>query len=341
MNKDNLIERIYAQAKSDPQTIVFPEASDEKMLQAAYETASGGYGHCLLIGNPAELKTLCRKLDYDENSFRFVDINDTEYRNQLISKYIGLPDAILEESTLIRRMASPLYFAMVMQAVGDADVTIGGFEATTADVIQAAIEVIGMEEDAETVSSVSMCDIPNFDGSEGSLLAVADIAVCPDPDASQLASIAITSCDTISQLTGWTPRCAMLSFSSDGSASHDLVDKVIEALEIVKGKRPDLMIDGEFQADVAIDPESAAKKIKRPSEVAGKANILIFPDLNAGNIGAKILNKIAHAQFFGVFMQGFKLICSDSARSASVPELVQNIIFSAVRAANLKKKKTS
>lgn len=336
MKNDKLIEKIYDEAKKNPQRLAFPEANDAKMLQAAYETAMGGYGFCVLVGNEAELRKLCKELQYDEEKFVFVDVEDCSYRDEIVERYLLLPDITLEKKALIRKMQDPVYFAMAMQSVGDVDVTIGGFDSTTADIIQAAMDVIGMEEDAETVSSVSICDIPNFDGPEGSFLALADIAVCPDPDASQLASIAISSCDTIRGLTGWTPRCAMLSFSTDGSASHDLVDKVLDALEIAKKRRPDLLIDGEFQGDVAIDPACAAKKISRQSEVAGNANILVFPDLNAGNISAKFLNKINHAQFFGVFLQGFKQICTDSSRTASVPELVRNIVFSAVRAAHKK-----
>lgn len=341
MSSKALIEQIYGQAKSNPQRIALPEADNEKMMQAAYEAATGGYGRCVLVGMPDKLKALCKSMGYDESVFEFVDAGDETYGEQISERYLALPWVAWEKSTLIHKMRSPLYFAMVMQAVGDVDVTVGGFEATTGDVIQAAMEIIGMDDDAEVVSSVSICDIPGFEGSEGSLLALADIAVCPDPDASELASIAIASCDTIRELTGWIPRCAMLSFSSDGSAGHDLVDKVIDALEIAQERRPDLLIDGEFQTDVAIDPASATKKVTRPSEVAGKANILIFPDLNAGNISAKILNKIAHAEFFGVFMQGFKQICSDSARTAGVPELVRNIVFSGIRAAKMKESKKS
>ena len=336
MDTQALIDRIYAEAKADPQRCAFPEAADEKMLRAAQETAEGGWGECVLVGDEAELRALCAQLGIDEGLFSFVDPGAEPYASELLARYQELPEAALPAIALKRKAQDPLYFAFMMQAAGDADVVIGGLDAATADVIQAALDIIGMAPGTECVSSVSACDIPNFEGSEGSLLALADIAVYPDPDASQLASIAITSCDTVADLMGWEPRCAMLSFSTDGSAAHDLVDKVTDALDIAHERRPDLKIDGEFQVDVAIDPESAAKKLERESEVAGRANVLVFPDLNAGNISAKFLNKVNHAQFFGVFLQGFNKICTDSSRTASAEELVRNIVFSAVRAQHRK-----
>lgn len=334
MVESELVQRVYARALENPQRIAVSEATDEKMMRAAYKVAQGGWAHCVLVGSEAELRVLCEERDLDQGLFVFADTGK-ECAEKLAERYLALPDVTLSERALARKMRDSLYFAMVLEAVGDVDAVVGGLDAATADVIQAALDVFGMEEGAETVSSVSICEIPGFEGPQGPALACADVAVCPDPDASQLASIAISSCDTVKALTGWDPRCAMLSFSTDGSAAHDLVDKVVEATEIAQSRRPDLKIDGEFQLDSAIEPSGAAKKVLRPSEVAGKANILVFPDLNAGNIGAKILNKIAHAQFYGVMLQGFKRVCSDASRTSSVDELARNIVFTAARAAGM------
>ncbi len=153
-----------------------------------------------------------------------------------------------------------------------------------------------------------------------------------NPNAAELASIAIATCDTVKAVTGWEPKCAMLSYSTLGSGQGELVDRVATAVKLAQEKRPDLKIDGEFQLDTAIVPEVAQKKVKRASEVAGQANILIFPDLNAGNIGVKLIQQFGHANAYGPLLQGFKKICSDCSRGAPVAELVGNIVFSVVRA---------
>ena len=335
MEDSHVIERVYNKAKSNPQRIAFPEADDVKVLQAAAETASGGYGHCWLLGNVEKLKDDCLENDIDVAQFNLVDIGDEELRARLLDRYFEVSTGILGRNTLARRMETPLYFAMVMQAVGDIDVTIGGLNATTTDVIRAAIEVIGVKEDS-TISSIGVFQVPGFEGSEEDMVVMADCGVCPNPDAIELASIAIDTCDTVQGLFGWTPRCAILSFSTLGSASNDLVDKVVQAVHLANERRPDLLIDGEFQVDTAIVPVVAAKKVKRESAVAGKANILIFPDLNAGNIGGKLVQVFAKAIAVGPILQGFNRIVTDSSRGASVSELVRNIVISGVRAAALK-----
>jgi phosphate acetyltransferase len=327
-----IVDQIYARARKDPKVVVFPEANDPTMIQVAYNTITNGFGSSILLGNPSELKQLCHELNLDETLFRFVDVNDEVYFKELIARYLQRPNIIFREKTLTRRMKNPLYFAFVMQAVGDADITIGGFNSTTAEVIQAATEVIGLKDGVEVASACSLCEIPGYEGSEGNMLGVADLGACVNPDAAQLASIAINSCETIRAITGWTPRCALLSHSTVGSASNELVDKVVEAVRIANAQRPDLLIDGEFQVDAAINPAAAEKKVKRESAVAGKANILIFPNLDAGNIGAKIIHEMLHATFSGVLLQGFNQICYDSSRNCSVDELLLSIAICIVLA---------
>ncbi|MCF0229452.1 MAG: phosphate acetyltransferase, partial [Parasporobacterium sp.] len=162
-------------------------------------------------------------------------------------------------------------------------------------------------------------------------------AVCTKPTPAERASIAISSCETVKNLFGWEPRCAMLSFSTDGSMEHEMVDDVRESVRIANERRPDLAIDGEFQLDAAINPKVAAKKVKRESRVAGKANIIIWPDINVGNIGVKLVQQFAGADAPGPFIQGHNKIASDCSRSAPVSELVGNIVMCCVRAANAKK----
>lgn len=262
-----------------------------------------------------------------------MDISEESYKSKLISEYVAKPDTKLKEKALSRRMQNPLYYAMVMQAVGEADVTFAGIDNTTGDVLIAGQMIIGLKPGISTISSIGLADIPGFEGSEGSLLAVGDSAVCVNPDAEQLASIAISACDTVKELLGWEPRCAMICYSTLGSGEGELVDKVVNAVKIANEQRPDLDIDGEFQLDAAIIPAVAEKKVKKASKVAGKANVLIWPDLNVGNTAVKLIQQFGHADAYGPMLQGFNSIVCDCSRGAPVSEIKGNIVISAVRAA--------
>lgn len=332
----SVIDQIFEKAKSNPQKVVFPEALNEKMMQAAFEAGNEGYIYPILVGNKAEIEQAIQERGYDLSVFTVVDMEDGEYRKTLIEKYIALPDTRLKEKALNRRMQDKLQFAMVMQAVGDADVTFAGIDYTTGDVLLAGQMIIGLKPGIETISSIGLCDIPGYEGSEGSLLAVGDSAVCTNPNAQQLASIAISACDTVKSLLDWQPRCACVSYSTLGSGQGELIDKVTEAVKIANELRPDLAIDGEFQLDAAISPSVAAKKVKRESKVAGKANVVIWPDLNVGNVAVKLIQQFGHADAYGPMLQGFKKVVCDCSRGAPVSELKGNIVISAVRAAGEK-----
>lgn len=333
----SVLDSFYAKAKLNPQKVAFPEAANEKMMQAAYECAKDGYIESVLVGNAEELKALCAERGYEESVFTIVDINDEAYKADLIARYVAQPGRMLKEKALARRMANPLYFACVMQAVDDADVTFAGIDNTTGDVILAGQMIVGLQEGLDVISSIGLCDIPGYEGSEGSLLIIGDSAVCTNPNAEQLASIAIAACDTAKALLDWEPRCAMVSYSTLGSGSGELIDKVVKAKEIANERRPDLNIDGEFQLDSAIVPAVAAKKVKRESAVAGKANIVIWPDLNVGNVSVKLIQQFGHADAYGPMLQGFQKVVCDCSRGAPVSEIKGNIIISAVRAAGMKK----
>ena len=295
----NVLEQIYAKAKENPQKVAFPEAENEKMMAAAYQAGKDGYILPILVGDKEKILALAAERGYDAEVFTVVDIHEEEYLNELVGKYIALPDSRLKEKALRRRMQDPLYYAMVMQAVEEADVTFAGIDNTTGDVLLAGQYIIGLQEGLSTVSSIGLCDIPGFEGSEGSLLAIGDSAVCTNPTASQLADIAIAACNTVQSLLDWEPRCAMVCYSTLGSGQGELIDKVVEAVRIAKEKRPDLAIDGEFQFDAAISPAVAAKKVKRESKVAGRANVVIWPDLNVGNVGVKLIQQFGHADAYG------------------------------------------
>jgi len=327
----SVIDHIFEKAKSAPQKVAFPEALNEKMMQAAYETGDEGYIYPVLVGNSEEINQAINERGYNPDVFEVVDIHNEDYQNSLIERYIALPYTRLKEKALRRRMQDPLQYAMVMQAVGDVNVSFAGIEYTTEDVLLAGQMIIGLKPGIATISSIGLCDIPELNGSEGTLLAVGDSAVCTNPNAEQLASIAISACDTVKTLLDWEPRCAMVSYSTLSSGQGELVDKVVEAVKIANEQRPDLNIDGEFQLDAAISPEIAAKKVKRESKVAGKANILIWPDLNVGNVAVKLIQILGHADAYGPMLQGFNKVICDCSRSAPVSELKGNIVISAVR----------
>ncbi len=331
----NILDKIYEKAKLAPQKVAFPEADNEKIMQAAYECGKDGYILPILVGDAAQLKALCNQRGYEESAFTFVDVND-ELKAELIAKYLALPTCELSEKALNRRMKNNLYFSVVMQALDMCDVTFAGIDYSTGDVLLAAQSVIGMQEGA-TISSIGICDIPGFEGSEGTLLAIGDSAVCTNPDSEQLASIAISACDTVAALLDWEPRCAMVCYSTKGSGSGELIDKVIDAARIANERRPDLAIEGEFQLDAAIVPAVAAKKVKEESKVAGKANVVVWPDLNVGNIAVKLIQQFGKADAYGPMLQGFRKIVCDCSRGAPVSELKGNIVISAVRAAGMKK----
>ncbi len=333
----NILDQLYEKAKANPQKVAFPEAANEKMMQAAYETGKGGYIIPILVGDGAEIKRLAAERGYEEGVFTIVDIHEEAYKNEIIAKYVALPTTRLKEKALGRRMEDPLYYAMAMQAVDEADVTFAGIDNTTGDVLLAGQMIIGLKEGISTVSSIGLCDIPGYEGSEGSLLAVGDSAVCTNPNAEQLASIAISACDTVASLLDWEPRCAMVCYSTLGSGQGELIDKVTEALKLAQEARPDLAIDGEFQLDSAIVPAVAAKKVQRESKVAGKANVVIWPDLNVGNVAVKLIQQFGHANAYGPMLQGFNKVVCDCSRGAPVSEIKGNVVISAVRAAGSKK----
>lgn len=332
----SVLDLIYERAKANPQRVAFPEATNEKMMQAAYETGKEGYIIPVLVGDGPALKALAEERGYDPDVFTIVDINDADYKAKVIDIYVALPNTRLKAKALGRRMENPLFYAMAMQAAGECDVTFAGIDNTTGDVLLAGQQIIGLKPGIDTISSIGLCDIPGYQGSEGSLLAVGDSGVCTNPNAEQLAGIAISACDTVKALLDWEPRCAMVCYSTLGSGQGELIDKVVEAVKIANELRPDLAIDGEFQLDAAIVPAVAAKKVKRESKVAGKANVLIWPDLNVGNTAVKLIQQFGHADAYGPMLQGFNSIICDCSRGAPVSEIKGNVVISAVRAAGSK-----
>jgi phosphate acetyltransferase len=327
------MKQLQLKAKANPQRVVLPEAGEEKILHAARQVRDMGIAYPMLVGKPETVSALAGSIGVSLDGITVVDHTDQEKVEHFVSEYAKI-DPDFPASAVKRMLKDPLNFAAMMVRLGEADCMVAGLSHTTGEVIMASEMIIGLQEGISTVSSMGIASIPGYKGPEGNLLGVADCAVCPAPEPNELADIAISTADTVRSLMGWEPRVALLSFSTKGSASHERVDKVVKALEIVHERRPDLLIDGELQLDSAIVPEVAAKKVPGDSPVAGRANILIFPDLNAGNIGIKLIQRFANGVAYGPMLQGFAKPVSDLSRGAPVEEIVGAITMVAVRAQN-------
>ena len=332
----DLMQQVRARAAANPQKVAFFEGDNPKIMQTVAELVADGLAECYLVGDGAVLARVAQEVGFDLAKAHVVDVTDEE-ANEAFAQRFEVMDACHFKAKAVRRRAKrPMDRAMMMQAAGDTDITFGGIDCSTGDVIVAGQTIVGLADGIDTVSSCGIFNIPGWEGSEGSLLGFGDSAVCVSPDPEQLASIAISAAETVAALTQWEPRVALLSYSTDGSAESELVDKVRAAVEVARSRRPDLKIDGEFQLDAAIRPEIAAKKVTRESDVAGRANVIIWPDINVGNVGVKLVQNFAGADAYGPMLQGFKKVVCDCSRSAPVSELVGNVVMSCVRAQALK-----
>lgn len=326
-----LMEKWIDMARSDIKRIAFPEATEPKILQAAKIAMDKKAIMVVLVGNPIDIQNVAANIGIDISGMDIIDSTDENERQVAAEEYQKY-NTLFSIPSIKRKSKDPLNYAFILEALGKVDAVFAGLVHTTGEVILGAQTFLGLADGLSTVSSMGIMDVPGFCGEHGSLMPFADAAVNIAPTSEELADIAIATCDTVKALLGWTPRCALLSFSSDGSAEHERVDRIRIAVEKAKEKRPDLMIDGEFQLDAAILEKVAQKKVKRQSDVAGKANIIIFPDIDAGNIGVKIVQIFAHGDCYGPMLQGFRKPVSDCSRSAPVSELVGNIIMLAARA---------
>lgn len=328
----DLMQTLRERAAAKPMRVAFPEADNETMMAAIAELRDEKLAQCVMVGDGAELKRLAAERGISLDDIEIVDVTDEEANAACCERYLAHPDCRFKPKGAAKRMTRPLERALILQVLGDVDVMFAGIVFATGDIILAGQTIVGLAEGVSTISSCGIADVPGWDGGEGGLIGFGDSAVCVDPTPEELASIAINSSDTVAALTGWNVRCALLSHSTDGSMDNELVDKVRSARDIAQAARPDLKIDGEFQFDAAINPKVAAKKVHHDSEVAGKANLLIWPDINVGNIGVKIIQNLTGADAYGPMLQGFKKIVCDCSRSAPVSEIVGNVVMSCVRA---------
>ncbi len=315
-----VLDRFLQQAKQHPRKVVLPEGNDPRIIAAARKLKDAAIAEPIVLGSPARIKESAEQAKCELHGIETIDPADNSRLAHYVSAYVERRD--IKESVARRMVRKPLIFAGMMVACDDATTMVAGVSSATASVIQAGAVTVGLAAGIETVSSFFLMVFPEIRGQQGRTLVFADCAVNIDPTPTQLADIALSSASTAARLLTEPPRVALLSFSTKGSAAHELVDKVTTALQIVKQRDGQAPVDGEFQFDAALVPEVAAKKLKEPSEVAGQANVLIFPDLNAGNIGYKLAQHLAGAQAIGPILQGFAKPISDLSRGASVEDVV-------------------
>lgn len=313
-----LLDDIREQAKIRNKTIVLPEAHDDRIIKAASILQKEGIARPILIGKRDQIEKQAADLNVSLDGVKIIDPEGYERFSEFAETYYSKrkkKGVTLQDAERI--MVNPTFFGAMVLEKGLADGCLSGADTSTGNVLRAALHIIGTAPDIKTVSSDILLITPD----EKNVWSFADCAVMPDPSSEQLADIAIATAETHRKIVKEEPIVAMLSFSTKGSAKHPLVDKVIEATKIVKQKKPDLKIDGELQLDAAIVKKVGEKKAPG-SPVAGKANVLIFPGLEAGNIGYKLTQRIAGCEAIGPIIQGLRKPMNDLSRGCSVDDIV-------------------
>lgn len=322
----DLLKKIISESCKKSKTIILPEAHDERVIKAGYQLHHKEICKVILLGNEQKILDDASKLNVDLKGIKIVDPIKSEHYLKFCDIYFNLrKEKGVDLEKAKETMKNVLFFGAMMVREGLADGFVGGSASPTADVMRAGIHCVGMPEGISIVSSFFLMVWPD------KVWAFADCAVVPNPTDVQLADIAISTADNYKRLVGEEPRVAMLSFSTKGSAEDELVDKVRNATSFVKQKRPDLKVDGELQFDTAVI-EKVGKSKAPESEIAGKANVLIFPDLNAGNIGYKIAQRIGGAEAVGPVVQGLKKPVFDLSRGCSVDDIVNTSAIAALMA---------
>lgn len=327
-----LMKQIWEKARADKRVIVLPEAEEERNIQACGKIMENGLANVALVGSESVIREKAASLGVNLEGVQIFDPETSEktavYANSFYELRKNKGMTIEKADKIVR---DPLYFATMMVKLGDAEGLVSGAIHTTGDLLRPGLQIVKTAPGISVVSSTFIMSVPNSQYGDNGMLLFADCAVNPNPTAEELASIAISTAETAKTLCGMEPKVAMLSFSTMGSAQHELVEKVRKATELAKSMRPDIDIDGELQLDAAIVKNIA--DLKAPdSKVAGKANVLVFPDLQAGNIGYKLVQRFANAEAIGPVCQGFAKPINDLSRGCSVDDIVNVVAVTAVQA---------
>lgn len=321
----SFIESIYEKAKQNKQRVAVPECINELMMRSCAKASKEGIADIVFLGDTTEINRLATEREIDISTIEIVDTGDEEYKAELLARYDALPQKVLSTKSAGRRISQPLYMAMVMEVVGDIDITFAGLDTTTSEYILGANGIIGMADGVVTPSALMLLEVHDFEGGQGKIFGMSDGAICVEPTAEQHASIAISCCESFAVIVGKEAKCAFLSLSTDGSATGGSIERIQQAVKLARTQRPDLKIDGEFQTDAAIVKRVGQKKVARPSDVAGEANVLIFPDAAACNIGSKLVQILANCTTYGPIYQGFRLPILDCSRSDTESRIFDNI----------------
>lgn len=335
----DLIQQIIAKAKANKQRIVLPEGTEERTLKAADKLIADDIAHIILLGDTAEINKLATQWGLTNiSNATIINPKESEKKDEYTNLLFELRKAkgltIEKAATLVE---NPLYYACLMIKNGDADGEIAGAENTTGDVLRPALQIVKTAPGISVVSGAFLMFTKTPEYGKDGLLLFADCAVTPNPTAAQLAEIAISTAHTARALVGEEPKVAMLSFSTKGSAKDPMVDKVVEATALAKQIDPTVNIDGELQADAALVPSVGSKKAPG-SEVAGNANVLVFPTLEVGNIGYKLVQRLGNAEAVGPILQGMAAPVNDLSRGCSVDDVYKMVAIAANQAIAAKNK---
>ncbi len=328
------LEQLKQKAKSNKKRIVLPEGYEERTLKAANIILEEGFCDVILIGNPDDIRQ--KAIQFSLKNLHLAQVVDP----QTYEKIDAYADLMVEmrkskgmtKDQALKLMRDPLYLAVMMIKCGDADGEVAGADNATGDVLRPAFQIVKTKPGISVVSGAFLMVLNDTSFGENGMMLFADCAVHPNPTASELAEIAVASGQTARSIAGFEPRIAMLSFSTKGSAKHEMVDKVVEATRIAKEKAPDMQIDGEMQADAAIIPSIGLKKAPG-SPIAGHANVLVFPTLETGNICYKLVQRLAGAEAIGPILQGMAAPINDLSRGCSVSDIVNLVAITANQAA--------
>lgn len=333
----DFLNKMKTLAKEDIKTIILPEGNEPRTLNATAEILKEGFAKVILVGNPDEIQAAAKEQGVSIEGAQIINPETSDKLEEYAHAFFKMREKKgMTPEKALATMKDPIYYGIMMLENGEADGLVSGAVHSTADTLRPALQILKTAPGTKYVSGFMVMCVPDCEYGDNGTFVFGDVGLTINPDADNLSEIAIASAQSYKSLVGGEPRVAMLSFSTMGSAKDDLVTKVQEATKLAKEKAPDLALDGEMQLDAALVERIGASKAPG-SPVAGKANVLIFPDLNAGNIGYKLVERLAKGQAYGPLLQGIKKPVNDLSRGCSAADIVGVVAITCVQAQNMGK----